>query len=319
MKKILSIDAGGIRGIIPSIILAEIEARAGQPICDLFDFFAGTSTGGLLVLGLNCPEAPGSTRPLYSASELPRIFYEWGHRIFATKLATADQPRLETTSAERIEAMLGEYFGDALLSDCVRPTLVTAFDLTGEQPFFFNSATTDGDILGDVFMWQAARATTAIPSHFEPLRLAIPSFPSSQAQEVSLIDGSLFAANPAMCASSEARAFFPAEHDFLLISLGCGQARPRSAAADSGRQKRRLADYSLTAQSNCVHHQLRTLLPRQRYVRIETVLPPGVNRIDDASTMIAMERAAGETIASHSDLLERVVNLLSPNLELAAA
>lgn len=160
MKKILSIDAGGIRGIIPSLILADLEARAGQPICNLFDLFAGTSTGGLLVLGLNCPEVPGRACPLYSATELPTIFYDWGHRIFASKRAAADSARAETSSAGRIEAMLCEYFGDRLLRDCIRPTLVTAFDLTAEQPFFFNSAKAENDILGYVFMWQAGRATT---------------------------------------------------------------------------------------------------------------------------------------------------------------
>src|SRR5262245_25445330 len=50
MRKILSIDAGGVRGIIPATILAEVEARTGQPVCSLFDFFAGTSSGGMLVL-----------------------------------------------------------------------------------------------------------------------------------------------------------------------------------------------------------------------------------------------------------------------------
>jgi uncharacterized protein len=55
MKKILSIDAGGVRGIIPATILAEVEARTGQPVCGLFDFLAETSSGGMLVLALNCP------------------------------------------------------------------------------------------------------------------------------------------------------------------------------------------------------------------------------------------------------------------------
>jgi patatin-like phospholipase/acyl hydrolase len=70
MKKILSIDAGGMRGIIPAIILAEIEARAGRPVCQLFDFFAGTSTGGMLALGLNCPASADCLRPLSSATDV---------------------------------------------------------------------------------------------------------------------------------------------------------------------------------------------------------------------------------------------------------
>jgi patatin-like phospholipase/acyl hydrolase len=90
MKKILSIDSGGIRGIIPAIILAEIEDRAGQPICELFDFFAGTSAGGMLVLGLTCPESYRPNHPSFCASEIVGIFYEWGHCVFKKRLANGN-------------------------------------------------------------------------------------------------------------------------------------------------------------------------------------------------------------------------------------
>jgi hypothetical protein len=56
MIKILSIDGGGIRGIIPAVVLAEIERRTGRPIADLFDLIAGTSAGGILALGLSIPK-----------------------------------------------------------------------------------------------------------------------------------------------------------------------------------------------------------------------------------------------------------------------
>jgi patatin-like phospholipase/acyl hydrolase len=78
MRKILSIDAGGVRGIIPATILAELETRTGQPVCSLFDFLAGTSSGGMLVLGLTCPDAFGCRRPLCSATKVTELFYEWG-------------------------------------------------------------------------------------------------------------------------------------------------------------------------------------------------------------------------------------------------
>jgi patatin-like phospholipase/acyl hydrolase len=51
MKKILSIDGGGIRGLIPALVLAEIETRTGKAVADCFDLIAGTSTGGILALG----------------------------------------------------------------------------------------------------------------------------------------------------------------------------------------------------------------------------------------------------------------------------
>ena len=65
---ILSIDGGGIRGIIPAMILAEIERRTGRRIAEMFDLVAGTSTGGVLALGLTIPQDEKSTRPKYRAS-----------------------------------------------------------------------------------------------------------------------------------------------------------------------------------------------------------------------------------------------------------
>jgi patatin-like phospholipase/acyl hydrolase len=325
MKKILSIDSGGIRGIIPAIILAEIEARAGQPVCNLFDFFAGTSTGGMLVLSLNCPDPSLRGWPLCSGTEVAQLFHEWGNRVFGRKLAKADQLLSEKRSEDRIEEMFREYFGNTLLSDSIKPTLVTAFDLAAGQPFFFNSAKTVRKIGTDVFMWQAARATTAVPTHFAPLRLAASRSPFSHSREVRLVDGSLFASNPAMCALAEAHALFPNEDDFLVISLGCGETANVSLPVNAVQKRRRIIDFSLTAQSDCVDYQMRTLLSGQRYVRIQTDLAPGLDRIDNASkeNLLFMERTTRETIVRCNEVLDRVVDLLAPSatesLELAVA
>jgi len=110
-------------------------------------------------------------------------------------------------------------------------------------------------------MWQAARATTAVPTHFSPFRFSILDAPFGRAREASLVDGSLFASNPAMCALAEARSLFPGEDDYLLISLGCGDA--------SQQNRRRIFDFSLAAQSACVDYQMRAFLPPQRYIRIQ--------------------------------------------------
>jgi patatin-like phospholipase/acyl hydrolase len=70
---ILSIDGGGIRGIIPAMILAEIEQRTGRRIAELFDLIAGTSTGGILTLGLTVPHQQKRNKPRYEASHTARL------------------------------------------------------------------------------------------------------------------------------------------------------------------------------------------------------------------------------------------------------
>ena len=78
---ILSIDGGGIRGIIPAMILAEIERRTGCRTAQLFDLIAGTSTGGVLALGLTVPDEKRK-RPKYKASQLVSFYEEDGKEVF---------------------------------------------------------------------------------------------------------------------------------------------------------------------------------------------------------------------------------------------
>jgi len=322
MKKILSIDSGGVRGIIPAIILAELERRTSQPICELFDFFAGTSTGGMLVLGLNRPNPFSGGRPFCSAVEVAMLFHEWGPRVFGHWLSKVGQSANQTSSEERMEAMLRDYFGDSRLSDCIKPTMVTAFDLIAAQPVFIHSATRSAS--QDFFMWQAARATTAIPTHFEPFRMSAQLSSFGGVRDVSLVDGSLFASNPAMCALAEARSLFPDEDDLVLVSLGCGEVHS-VPSIDSTQKRRRFLDFSLKAQSDSVDHQMRTFLSKQHYVRIQTPLPAECGRIDDASrqNMLAIEKLTEQAIPRYTDELDRVVRLLQrgqkDRTELAAA
>src|ERR1700685_3528229 len=111
--KILSIDGGGIRGIIPAIILSHIEKLLQKPIAKLFDLIAGTSTGGILALGLTKPDAKGE--PQYSAADLASLYVSEGARIFSRsfwyRLLALNNFSDKKHPATGIEAVLEEYFG----------------------------------------------------------------------------------------------------------------------------------------------------------------------------------------------------------------
>ena len=82
--KVLAIDGGGIRGLIPALVLAEIERRTGRRTADMFDLIAGTSTGGILACGLARRGDDG--RPLHSAEELADLYVTEGPKIFDRSL-----------------------------------------------------------------------------------------------------------------------------------------------------------------------------------------------------------------------------------------
>jgi uncharacterized protein len=81
---VLSIDGGGIRGIIPAMVLADLEQRTGRRISSMFQLLAGTSTGGILALGLTQPGSDG--QPEYRASQLVELYEREGRNIFKRSL-----------------------------------------------------------------------------------------------------------------------------------------------------------------------------------------------------------------------------------------
>ena len=123
--KALSIDGGGIRGLIPAIVLAEIESRTERRMADLVDMIAGTSTGGILACALGKPD------PL-PAAQLATIYEEEGPKIFdrsllkrITSLGGFIDERYESKG---LVSALERYLGDTAMSDATLPLLLTAYD-----------------------------------------------------------------------------------------------------------------------------------------------------------------------------------------------
>ena len=223
MVTILSVDGGGIRGIIPATVLSEVERRTGRPIAALFDLVAGTSTGGILAAMLTVPDGLG--QPRYTAQEALAAYLEHGGAIFRRnplrQAATLGGLIRPTYSPRALERMLDRYLGQARLHATLTEILVTAYDMDSATPWFFKTsfARQHRGPLDDPLLSQVVRATTAAPTYFPPLAL----------EGRCLVDGGVFASNPALCAYAEARNMYPGERDFLLLSLGTGlqeHARP---------------------------------------------------------------------------------------------
>lgn len=227
--RILCIDGGGIRGLIPAIVLAELERRLRERsddpearISDYFHMLAGTSTGGLVALSLTAldPDAPG--RPLVSAPELARLYVEDGPAIFRRSL----WQRLRTLggligpkySAGPLRTAVESRLGSAKIGDALRELVVTAYDMTGREPYFFKRWRARQATARDFPVSDAALATSAAPTYF----------PSHAVDGHALVDGGVFAANPVIAAIAEALKRPPdtgpglTPTDLLVVSLGTG-------------------------------------------------------------------------------------------------
>lgn len=245
---------------------------------------AGTSTGGILALGLAKPA--NAHGPLYCASDLAALYEQYGSTIFGRPrwrtLLPSGNLLDEKYSVAGLEGVLTQYFGETRLGEATTPVLVTAYETERRFPFFFRSERAREESGYNFRMTEAARATSAAPTYFEPLRLDA----EGPADYYSLVDGGLYANNPALCAWVEARTLFP-EDEFLVLSLGTGALTrpiPYEAARHWGvaRWAKPVLDIAFDGVSSTVDHQLRQLLPH-RYHRLQPVLSPEQQDMDNAT------------------------------------
>lgn len=215
MKTVLSIDGGGIRGIIPAVLLAEIERRTERKIFELFDLIAGTSTGGILTLGLSLPDPKDNKNARNSAKDMLDLYLNEGPNIFKARFGQTleefvlGEPKYDSSG---IDGALSKYFGSTHLSQCLTNTLTTSYDVTARSTCFFKSWDKDFNFYE---CKQVARATSAAPTYFAPT--LVPGTPP-----LTCIDGGIVANNPAVCAYVEAVRHKSPGEDILFISLGTG-------------------------------------------------------------------------------------------------
>jgi patatin-like phospholipase/acyl hydrolase len=139
MQKVLSIDGGGIRGIIPAMVLAEIEGRTEKRTAEVFDLVAGTSTGGILALGLTKPGPDGKSE--YSAERLIELYETEGRKIFSLpvwhRIHSVGGLAEEKYPAKGIEEVAKRYFKDVRLAEAITEILVAAYEIEKRGPWFF--------------------------------------------------------------------------------------------------------------------------------------------------------------------------------------
>ncbi|GAB6035451.1 patatin-like phospholipase family protein [Fundidesulfovibrio butyratiphilus] len=284
--RILSIDGGGIRGLIPALVLACIERLAGKPMHQLVDLVAGTSTGGIIAaaVGAGIPMATVASLYLYHARS---IFA----RPLAHRIASLGGLVDEQYPADALEDCLQGIFGDKRLRDCTIPTLVTSWDLGMGAAVLFKSTKAQTDKGRDYLLRSVCRATSAAPTYFEPAVVK-----SADGVMRTLVDGGVCANNPAMVALIEAYKLAP-HADVALLSLGtgaqpCGVAPSEAKSWGLIRAARPVLDLLMAGPTDIVDYQCRTVLA-DRYHRLQAILPrPMAMDATDSDSLALLEAQA---------------------------
>ncbi|MBU2498329.1 MAG: patatin-like phospholipase family protein [Proteobacteria bacterium] len=322
VARILSIDGGGIRGIIPALILDWIERRTQKRISELFHMVAGTSTGGILACALVAPVKEGRPR---SAAEIADLYRKRGQEIFQSSFwhgfGSIGGMVDEKYDVRNLESILEEYLAETKLSDIREDLLVTAYNLKSRQPFFFKSWKARGERLRegetaqgrDFLLRRVARATSAAPTYFEPSYVK-----NGEGGTFPLIDGGVFANNPAMCALSSARLLYPNRSRYLVVSIGTGETRreiPYEKAKDWGLigWARPLLYIIFDGVSDTVDYQLSQEFRSRDYFRFEIEL--GAGSWDEEAPNDDMDDARPENIKRLEALAQRLITKEKPSLE----
>ncbi len=292
--------------MIPAVVLAEIERRTNRPACQLFDLIAGTSTGAILAAAVTA----GPAGPLYRAAEVAQLFESDGSTIFhSNRLTRARNLTRPRYPPHGLEGTLQKHFGNRRLSEALTPLLIPCYELERRTPWFFRSERAKRDHEYDFPLCQVLRAASAAPTYFPPAKL-----PASTDYHA-LIDGSVFANNPAVIAYTEAR-LLANGRPVQLLSLGTGrQSRPipYSSAVKWGAAFwiSPLLDCIFDGSNETADYQVRQLAGT--YWRFQPALAPENQAIDDArfQNLRALRMTAERLIRERSQDLDQLCSSLT--------
>ncbi|MEX2644392.1 MAG: CBASS cGAMP-activated phospholipase [Acetobacterales bacterium] len=323
MYKILSIDGGGIRGVIPAVLLQQIEKRTKRPVAELFDLVVGTSTGGILAAGLTVPKSRTAKTPKFTAEDMLALYVERGCDIFERSfwrgVTSCGGVTDEQYDHRPLEKLLKEYLGDATLADCLAPIVVTSYDIEEREPYFFKTRLAREVKDRNHMLRDVARATSAAPTYFEPV--VTPSMAQRSTRRV-LVDGGVFANNPAMCGFSEAVSQGIAPADMLVVSLGTGVATreiPYEDARNWGLLGwvRPILSVMMDGQADSADYHLRQMVPPEgdgrRYFRFDTPLELALDDLDaaNAGNIRNLVTEAEQIVETEAAALDGLVALLT--------
>ncbi len=257
IRRVLSIDGGGIKGVFPASFLASVEEVVGWRIADYFDLIVGTSTGGIIALGLGLG---------LSAKEMLEFYVDRGPAIFGGNrwrrlLRSIFRAKYQS---EPLRDALLEAFGDRLLGDSDKRLVIPSLNLENGEVHLWKTAhhprfTSD---------WResavsVALATAAAPTYFPTHRCAAGT---------PLVDGGMWANNPVLVSVVECIGILGwAPETLRVLSLGCTSApldilRARNRSAGVGYWAPQIAELFMVAQASSALGMAQHLVPDRRQI-----------------------------------------------------
>lgn len=279
--KILSLDGGGIKGLFSAAVLAALEEDMEISIADHFDLITGTSTGGIIAIGLALGMRP---------REIVSFYVQEGPQIFKPSRWKAIKHLWSAKhSSDPLRNALKKVLGDKRLGDCKKRLVVPSFNLDRNEVYMFKTPH-HSRLKRDwrVPLWKVAMATTAAPSYFECCR---------EVDRIRMVDGGLWANNPTMVGIVEAMSLLDVPKARIsTLSLGCTNSiENKSNKLNRGglwQWRKAGIDAAMCGQSHGIQGQAQLLLGIENALRLNPAVSPGLFALDQLNEDRLLSEAA---------------------------
>ena len=239
MYRVLTLDGGGVKGLISATILKKMqEAMGGIPLTKMFDFVIGTSTGGIIALAIGMPDK--NRNPMFESEDMVNLYLEKADDIFHQNPLEKMKQGLFSSKYNRdnIDQILKEYFGSVELKDTLIPVGVTTYSIKDQAPKTWTTfkaqqldkkmkCTPENAKLKDI-----AGATSAAPTFFDPK-----VFYDSCGRLREEVDGGIHANNPQIAAIASLKTQIKefGLSNMMVISIGTGEVTDKDPVdSDNG-------------------------------------------------------------------------------------
>ncbi|ADB14863.1 Patatin [Pirellula staleyi DSM 6068] len=308
IRRVLSLDGGGIRGLMTAIWLQALEDKLGGPLRDYFDLIAGTSTGAILACAISAGKKPAEIVSLYKERGM-NVFPSRASRLWDRLVRLpqdgASAPKYQP---DGLRAELEAVFADMEFGDLhVKPTLVTAYDVAARAALVFKNHKPEHTKLRLV---DICLASSAAPTYF-PCHVMIVGVDGVHKQRP-LVDGGVVANNPTACAIAEAARFNCDANaktnglgDLIVASFGTGEST-RVITAEEATEwgtvewAKPIVDVLFDGAADAVDYIASQLIEKDRYFRFQAILDSAYDDMDkaDAVNIAALETTAEKFLSS---------------------
>lgn len=309
--KILAIDGGGIRGIIPIKILMEIERRLGgdHSITEYFDVMSGTSAGGIIVLLLNVPRKNGEA--MYNSRAVNEIYHRFAKDVFRTSIWNRMGNLWGWSGAKYSGKSLEEFLNKVLkrytLSETVKDVMIPSYNLLDGNNFMFRTNRAIEHKERDFYMVDIARSTSAAPTYFKPAEI----HDVHKIRKYMMVDGGVSVNNPSLGALTYAFNQHKADVDYFVVSIGTGKSNAPVSIGFGGKigWATNIVSLLMDSVNDVTNYQMLQLLPESNYYRIQIEIDSEHASMDDATdeNIEALEKYADDYIRANGKTLDKIV------------